>query len=80
MGPYRVLEVVSQGDRATALVAIDAVASVFRCAGSYRVIDGRIVHATELWVTEGGEDPPPERARWTTAGRSPDDQGAALEG
>ncbi len=65
-GHIRVLKVVSEGDRAAALVAIDAPGTGFRCAGFYHVVDGRIVHATELWVTEGGEQPPPERARWTT--------------
>ena len=69
-GHIRVLEIVSQGDRAAALVAIDAPDGVFRCAGFYRMVDGRIVEATELWLSEGAEQPPPERARWSTPVRA----------
>lgn len=37
---------------------------IYFCAGFYEVRDGRIMRATEYWVTEGGQEPPFDRSRW----------------
>lgn len=58
-------EVLGGGDRVSARVAVDQGGERFWCHGWYRVVDGRIREATELWGTEGSEAPPGWRRAFT---------------
>ncbi len=64
-------EVLSDGDRVAARVAVDQAGERFWCAGTYRVVAGRIAGGVELWVTEGGEEPPAWRAAFTSPRERP---------
>ena len=62
-----VVETVTDGDRVAAQVRVSHGDDAFWCAGFYTVTDGVIVRGVEHWVTEGSEDPPEWRRRFTTA-------------
>ena len=53
-----VVDVVAEGDRVAARVAVDQDDERFWCAGWYRVRGGVVTGGTEVWATEGAESPP----------------------
>lgn len=58
-------EVISEGARVAARVAVDLAGERFWCYGWYLVENGLIIHAEELWATQGAEAPPAWRAQST---------------
>lgn len=63
-----VVELVADGDRAAARVAVRQDGTTFWCAGWYRTEGGRIVEATEIWATGDSESPPEwRRPYWAPA-------------
>lgn len=61
-----VVEVLADGDGAAARVAVDSGGVRHWCHGTYRLEEGRIRRAVELWAAEGSAQPPPWRARFTS--------------
>lgn len=61
-GELSVLRVLEDGDDAAAVVEVVAETETFRLAAFWRLSDGLLHEGVELWVTVGGEEPPPGRA------------------
>jgi SnoaL-like domain len=62
-----VKEVIALGNRVAAQVVVHMGDESFWCAGFYTVIDERISDGVEHWVTEGSEEPPSWRKKYTSA-------------
>jgi ketosteroid isomerase-like protein len=61
-----VQQVIEDGERVAAEVRVEQDGSVFWSASFAVVRDGQIIHLTEYWVTERGEQPPDWRAAFTS--------------
>jgi ketosteroid isomerase-like protein len=62
-GDLSVLRVLGGADEACAEVEVVAPVDTFRMAAFWRADDGLLRDGVEYWVTVGGDEPPPERAR-----------------
>lgn len=60
-GPIQIIRLLEAGELAVAEVSVPAPPIEYRCCGVYQCTEGRILAATEYWVTVGGEDPAPGR-------------------
>ena len=60
-----VVSVVAEGDSVASLVRVTQDATVFHAASFFAVRGGRLASVRELWVTEGAEEPPPWRTRFS---------------
>jgi SnoaL-like domain len=59
-------ETLSSGSRVAAQVTVKFAGETFWCAGFYTVINEKITDGVEHWVTEGSEEPPPWRSKYTS--------------
>ncbi|MBA3842426.1 MAG: nuclear transport factor 2 family protein [Actinobacteria bacterium] len=61
-----VRQVIEEGERVAAEIRVEQDGSVFWSVSFAVVRDGRIVHLTDYWVTERGEQPPGWRAAFAS--------------
>jgi ketosteroid isomerase-like protein len=73
----RVVDVTEIPGGAVSRIVVDQAGTSFHAASFFTVNDGLIEHAVEYWVTEGAEEPPEWRARFSKRPGSEPHQDAA---